>query len=45
MVKDYIKNDERLNPPAARLAELVELKYLQPSDLAQYTDRWNALKA
>jgi spermidine/putrescine transport system substrate-binding protein len=45
MVEDYIKNDERLNPPAARLAELVELKYLQPSDLAQYTDRWNALKA
>jgi spermidine/putrescine-binding protein len=45
LIDDYIKNDERLNPPAARLAELIELKYLQPTDLAQYTDRWNALKA
>ena len=44
-IEDYIKNDPRLNPPPERLAELVELNYLQPADLAQYTDRWNALKA
>jgi spermidine/putrescine-binding protein len=45
MIDDYIKNDDRLNPPPERLAELVELKYLEPDVLAQYTDRWNALKA
>jgi spermidine/putrescine-binding protein len=45
LIEDYIKNDERLNPPPERLAELVELEYLQPADLAAYTDRWNALKA
>jgi spermidine/putrescine transport system substrate-binding protein len=44
-IDDYIKNDDRLNPPPERLAELVELKYLEPDVLAQYTDRWNALKA
>lgn len=45
MVEGYIKDDPRLNPPPERLAELIELQYLQPADLAQYTDRWNALKA
>lgn len=45
MIDDYIKTDSRLNPPPEKLAELIELAYLQPADLAQYTDRWNALKA
>ena len=44
-IEDYIKNDPRLNPPQEVLDELIELAYLQPADLAQYTDRWNALKA
>ena len=45
LIEGYIKDDSRLNPPPERLAELIELEYLQPADLAQYTDRWNALKA
>jgi spermidine/putrescine transport system substrate-binding protein len=45
LIDGYIKDDARLNPPPERLAELIELEYLQPADLAQYTDRWNALKA
>jgi spermidine/putrescine transport system substrate-binding protein len=45
MIESYIIDDPRLNPPAEVLAELVELKYLQPADLAQYTDRWTALNA
>jgi spermidine/putrescine transport system substrate-binding protein len=45
MIEGYIKDDHRLNPPPERLAELIELEYLAPADLAQYTDRWNALKA
>jgi spermidine/putrescine-binding protein len=43
MVEAYIKEDPRLNPPAEVLAELVELEYLKPADLQQYTDRWTAL--
>jgi spermidine/putrescine-binding protein len=45
LIDGYIKDDPRLNPPPERLAELIELAYLEPADLAQYTDRWNALKA
>ncbi len=44
-IDDSIKGDPRLNPPPEVLAELVELKYLAPADLDQYTNRWNALKA
>jgi spermidine/putrescine transport system substrate-binding protein len=44
-IEDYIKGDPRLNPPQKVLDELIELAYLQPADLAQYTDRWNAIKA
>src|SRR5262245_26311440 len=44
-IDDYIKSDARLNPPQSVLDELIELKYLQPADLAQYTDRWNKLQA
>ncbi len=40
-----ILNDPRLNPPADVQAKLVELGYLAPADLAQYTQRWNALRA
>jgi spermidine/putrescine transport system substrate-binding protein len=45
LIDDYIKNDPRLNPPPEVLNELIELVYLPPADLAQYTDRWNALQA
>jgi spermidine/putrescine transport system substrate-binding protein len=44
-IEDYIKGDKRLNPPQSVLDELIELEYLAPADLAQYTDRWNALRA
>jgi spermidine/putrescine-binding protein len=44
-IDDYIKTDPRLNPPQQVLDQLIELKYLQPADLAQYTDRWNKLQA
>jgi spermidine/putrescine transport system substrate-binding protein len=45
MVESYISEDPRLNPPPEVLAELIELSYLQPTDLAQYTNRWTALRA
>ena len=45
LIDDYIKTDPRLNPPQEVLNELIELKYLAPADLAQYTDRWNKLQA
>ena len=44
-IDDYIINDARLNPPAEVLAELIELQYLQPDNLAEYTSRWTALQA
>jgi len=44
-IEGYIKDDPRLNPPQEILDQLIELAYLQPADLAQYTDRWNALRA
>jgi spermidine/putrescine-binding protein len=44
-VESYIKDDPRLNPPAEVLAELIELQYLEPADLDQYTNRWTALRA
>jgi spermidine/putrescine transport system substrate-binding protein len=44
-IDDYIKNDPKLNPPPEVLAQLVELKYLAPADLDQYTNRWTALRA
>lgn len=45
MVETYISEDPRLNPPPEVLAELIELEYLQPTDLAEYTNRWTALRA
>ena len=45
LIEDYIIDDPRLNPPADVLAQLIELSYLQPADLAKYADRWTALKA
>jgi spermidine/putrescine transport system substrate-binding protein len=45
MLKNYIVEDPRINPPAELLATLIELKYLQPADLKQYTDRYTALRA
>ena len=45
MIDDYIIDDPRLNPPAEQLAALIELAYLQPTDLSKYIDRWTALKA
>jgi spermidine/putrescine transport system substrate-binding protein len=44
-IEGYIKDDPRLNPPQEILDQLIELAYLQPADLAEYTDRWNALRA
>ena len=44
-IDDYILEDPRLNPPAEELAQLIELAYLQPTDLAKYADRWTALRA
>jgi spermidine/putrescine transport system substrate-binding protein len=44
-IDDLIKSDPRLNPPAEVLAELIELEYLAPADLDQYTNRWTALRA
>ena len=45
MLKKYIVEDPRINPPAELLAQLIELKYLEPGDLGQYTDRWTSLRA
>ena len=45
MLKNYIVNDPRINPPAELLATLIELKYLAPADLQQYSDRWTSLRA
>jgi spermidine/putrescine transport system substrate-binding protein len=45
LIETYISEDPRLNPPAEELAKLIELQYLQPADLAKYTDRWTALRA
>jgi spermidine/putrescine transport system substrate-binding protein len=45
MIDDYIRDDPRLNPPPEVLAELVELAYLPPADLAKFTDRWTQLRA
>ena len=44
-IDDAIKTDPRLNPPPEVLAELIELEYLAPADLAEYTNRWTALRA
>jgi spermidine/putrescine-binding protein len=45
LIDDYILEDPRLNPPPEILAELIELQFLEPADLAAYTDRWTALRA
>lgn len=45
LLKKYIVEDPRINPPAELLATLIELKYLAPADLQQYTDRWTSLRA
>lgn len=44
ITKDIL-GDPRLNPAQAVLDKLVELAYLAPSDLDQYTRRWNQLRA
>ena len=45
LLKKYIVEDPRINPPAELLAQLIELKYLVPDDNAKYLDRWTALQA
>jgi len=45
LIDPTIVNDPRLNPPADVQAKLVELGYLAPADLDQYTQRWNTLRA
>ena len=45
LIDTYITEDPRLNPPAAELAQLIELAYLKPAELDEYTKRWLALKA
>lgn len=45
LIDPLIKEDPRLNPPAEVLATLVELAYLKPTDLAEYTNRWLTLTA
>jgi spermidine/putrescine transport system substrate-binding protein len=45
LIDPLIKEDPRLNPPADVLTKLVELAYLQPADLAAYTNRWLTLTA
>jgi spermidine/putrescine transport system substrate-binding protein len=45
MIDPLISEDPRLNPPQEVLDTLVELAYLQPADLAEYTDRWLTLIA
>ena len=45
MLEDYIVNDPRINPPPELLAQLLELKYLEPADNSEYLDRWTALRA
>jgi spermidine/putrescine transport system substrate-binding protein len=45
LLKNYIVNDPRINPPAELLATLIELKYLPPAELQAYTDRWTSLRA
>jgi spermidine/putrescine-binding protein len=44
-IESYIRDEPLLNPPPEELAELIELQYLEPADLAKYSDRWNALQA
>jgi spermidine/putrescine transport system substrate-binding protein len=45
LLKKYIVDDPRINPPAEMLATLIELKYLPPDDNAKYLDRWTSLQA
>jgi spermidine/putrescine-binding protein len=45
LIDKSISEDPRLNPPAEELAKLIELAYLKPADLDEYTKRWLALKA
>jgi spermidine/putrescine transport system substrate-binding protein len=45
MIDGYIIEDPRLNPPAEVLAQLTELEYLEPANLAEYTNRWTTLRA
>ena len=44
-IESYIRDEPLLNPPPEELAELIELQYLEPADLAKYSDSWNALQA
>ena len=45
LIDKTIRDDPQLNPPAEELAKLIELAYLKPADLDEYTKRWLALKA
>ena len=45
LLKKYIVEDPRINPPAELLATLIELKYLPTAELQAYTDRWTSLRA
>jgi spermidine/putrescine-binding protein len=45
MLKKFIVEDPRINPPAELLAQLIELKYLEQPDLDQYSSRWTSLQA
>jgi spermidine/putrescine transport system substrate-binding protein len=45
LLKNYIVNDPRINPPEELLATLIELKYLPPDDNSKYLDRWTTLRA
>ena len=44
-VKKYIVEDPRINPPPELLAQLIELKYLEPAENSEYLDRWTSLRA
>jgi spermidine/putrescine transport system substrate-binding protein len=45
LLKKYVTEDPRINPPPELLATLIELGYLPPAELQKYTDRWTALRA
>ena len=45
MLKKYIVEDPRINPPAELLAQLIELRYLEPAENSLYLDRWTSLRA
>lgn len=44
-IDPYIIEDPRLNPPPEVTSQLIELSYFGPAELAEYTNRWTALRA